>query len=485
MNGNVTIIDNKGNAILAEGISYINVPTINKKYLFYTLNEIVQNNLTKVYIAEVSDSIGTTNVINDQEWDYLKKIIEKIVQGTIETEIQNIPMTSGSFNVGEQRKLGLNDKVKEALKNRQLMMSNGNNDVTKSEISATPQPNSSFFYIEQPSQLTEEGNQINQENASTENINIFDNPMTPVNYDQTQIQQSTENISDSKIKNENSVILDGQQQVVPEEYAVDISEFDSSQNQIVSESVMPEEQIQVIEETKMDTLIPEVSFDKSVVEKTVTKEEALHALEVLNIYFQNTRELPSTLIQSQNSVVEQEVNTSITDATSETQIITDNTNNNQTMYINTDANSLSSESKDSQIVDTIQIIDDVQEASLQKNSQYENARFENPQQIIQTVENSQVFNASETPNQDLPPLLEPVEEFVSDFNTQKETNDEYVATGTGASVQIDTSTQDIVPLPVIMPDGFEQAKSINANNGMGPASLNVEGGPTLGLQNVA
>ena len=72
---NITIVDKNGNGILAEGLMYINVKPTNTKYVFYTLNEMVDADQTKIYIAETADAVGQASPIEDEEWKYLKKTI--------------------------------------------------------------------------------------------------------------------------------------------------------------------------------------------------------------------------------------------------------------------------------------------------------------------------------------------------------------------------------------------------------------------------
>ena len=59
MNDNVQILNKNGDMMSVEGIAHIHIPASNKKYLFYTLNEKVDNDLTKIYIAEEKED-GTS-----------------------------------------------------------------------------------------------------------------------------------------------------------------------------------------------------------------------------------------------------------------------------------------------------------------------------------------------------------------------------------------------------------------------------------------
>ena len=72
MNNKVYIVDRNGNQVIVEGISYIELKGdgYSNEYLFYTLNEIVNGDLNKIYVAKVNNDNLT---IDDSEWDNVKK----------------------------------------------------------------------------------------------------------------------------------------------------------------------------------------------------------------------------------------------------------------------------------------------------------------------------------------------------------------------------------------------------------------------------
>ena len=54
MNSTVNLTKQNGEKIQAEIISYFEIVGTQKRYLFYTLNEAVENGLVKMYVSEVS-----------------------------------------------------------------------------------------------------------------------------------------------------------------------------------------------------------------------------------------------------------------------------------------------------------------------------------------------------------------------------------------------------------------------------------------------
>ena len=167
MNENVQVINKNGDGMVAEGIAYIQLTETNKKYLFYTLNEKVDNDLTKIYIAEVSEQVGGANSINDAEWDDLRKKMVKISHKEELPEINYLNMNDQSFNVGEPKKLAVTTVAKQAFKDAQITHTVSTNQTDTPVVTGT----STFFSQEE----TPSENQVEQNNES-----IFANPPQPV-----------------------------------------------------------------------------------------------------------------------------------------------------------------------------------------------------------------------------------------------------------------------------------------------------------------
>jgi hypothetical protein len=82
MGNNIELKKANGEVIRAELISYFELVNTGKKYLFYTLNEIVENGLVKMYVAEVAEEAGTlSEQMTDEEWANLKAIMKSMLTG--------------------------------------------------------------------------------------------------------------------------------------------------------------------------------------------------------------------------------------------------------------------------------------------------------------------------------------------------------------------------------------------------------------------
>lgn len=169
---NVTIIDKNGNGILAEGVSYITIAneTASKNYIFYTLNETVENGLTKIYIAEVTDGGPSEVKIADEEWANIKKIMVSILHAEEVPNVSFNKLDGNTFNVSEPKKLAIDLVKKQTLvdtQNMKTLESAQNVAVTE------PATTGSFF------------NTAVTDNAAiapteTDSVpNIFENPLQP------------------------------------------------------------------------------------------------------------------------------------------------------------------------------------------------------------------------------------------------------------------------------------------------------------------
>lgn len=83
-----------GESIIAEVISFFQVVKTNKKYVFYTLNETVENGLVKMYVSEVFDSSNMvlSGDMTDYDWASLKAIMKSILTGNANGEIKYLKM---------------------------------------------------------------------------------------------------------------------------------------------------------------------------------------------------------------------------------------------------------------------------------------------------------------------------------------------------------------------------------------------------------
>ena len=75
---NVNIIEN-GQTINVNLVAYFNYN--DKKYVFYTKNETVQDGLIKMYVAKENN--GINEAITDDEWTSIKKVMQNIIMGVL------------------------------------------------------------------------------------------------------------------------------------------------------------------------------------------------------------------------------------------------------------------------------------------------------------------------------------------------------------------------------------------------------------------
>ena len=88
MGASIKLKKSNGEEINAELISYFQVVNKKKKYVFYTLNEVVENGLVKMYVAEVNGNDGAlAQNMTDEEWASLKTIMKSMLKGNEDPNI--------------------------------------------------------------------------------------------------------------------------------------------------------------------------------------------------------------------------------------------------------------------------------------------------------------------------------------------------------------------------------------------------------------
>ena len=77
MNNKIYIVDRNGNQIIVDGVAYIELKGdgFANEYLFYSLNEIINGDLNKIYVAKVNNDNLT---IDDAEWENIKMAMRGI-----------------------------------------------------------------------------------------------------------------------------------------------------------------------------------------------------------------------------------------------------------------------------------------------------------------------------------------------------------------------------------------------------------------------
>lgn len=94
MQNQITVVVN-GMSQNVELISYFELQNTGKRYLFYTLNEKVENGLVKMYAAGATN-VGTNftleSEMSDEEWSSLKSIMKTILTGGTDMNIKYISL---------------------------------------------------------------------------------------------------------------------------------------------------------------------------------------------------------------------------------------------------------------------------------------------------------------------------------------------------------------------------------------------------------
>ncbi len=82
MGTSIELRKSNGEVINAELVSYFELASTGKKYVFYTLNETIENGLVKMYVSEVSNTANTlASQMTDEEWTNLKLIMKSMLTG--------------------------------------------------------------------------------------------------------------------------------------------------------------------------------------------------------------------------------------------------------------------------------------------------------------------------------------------------------------------------------------------------------------------
>ena len=88
----ITIVNNGINQNV-ELISYFELVSTGKKYLFYTLNEQVENGLVKMYAACATNNGSTftlENEMSEEEWNNLKIIMKTLLTNGTDPNVKYI-----------------------------------------------------------------------------------------------------------------------------------------------------------------------------------------------------------------------------------------------------------------------------------------------------------------------------------------------------------------------------------------------------------
>ena len=115
MNNQINIIDNQNQTVKVDNICYFLNGSNNKKYLFYTKNELVQDGLIKMYVAE--ENSGISNEITQDEWSALKLIMQNIIRGSELADLKFLSIQDG-IKLCPEKVIALNQANIDAIKTK-------------------------------------------------------------------------------------------------------------------------------------------------------------------------------------------------------------------------------------------------------------------------------------------------------------------------------------------------------------------------------
>ena len=77
------VLDESGNEKEAEVLSAFSVKKYNKNYILYTLNEVDENEMVKIYASELieKDNMYSLGAIDsDEEWSAVKEVMKEVAK---------------------------------------------------------------------------------------------------------------------------------------------------------------------------------------------------------------------------------------------------------------------------------------------------------------------------------------------------------------------------------------------------------------------
>jgi len=79
----MVVLDESGNEKEAEVLSAFTVKKYNKNYILYTLNEVDENEMIKIYASELieKDNMYSLGAIeSDEEWAAVKEVMKEVAK---------------------------------------------------------------------------------------------------------------------------------------------------------------------------------------------------------------------------------------------------------------------------------------------------------------------------------------------------------------------------------------------------------------------
>ena len=80
----ITIVNPKGQEVVADLISVFKINETNNEYVLYTFNQKDENNKVKDYVSRLRIENGKSyfdTIVDDSEWEMVKKAIEDLKEG--------------------------------------------------------------------------------------------------------------------------------------------------------------------------------------------------------------------------------------------------------------------------------------------------------------------------------------------------------------------------------------------------------------------
>lgn len=79
----IIVLDESGNEKEAEILSAFSIKKYNKNYILYTLNEVDENEMVKIYASELieKDNMYSLGAIDsDEEWSAVKEVMKEVAK---------------------------------------------------------------------------------------------------------------------------------------------------------------------------------------------------------------------------------------------------------------------------------------------------------------------------------------------------------------------------------------------------------------------
>lgn len=103
----IHVYDEFGQILEVKGICHFSMESTGKKYIFYHLNEEVQGNRIKMYVAEVGENQGEAAPIPDEVWSSIRDYMSKLLKREKGDGITGLPMKDSTIHLGKVKKIGV------------------------------------------------------------------------------------------------------------------------------------------------------------------------------------------------------------------------------------------------------------------------------------------------------------------------------------------------------------------------------------------